>query len=187
MAKARSQSKTSDEAVQRATGFAWAHWFQVLDDFNVREKGHKAAAIHLHDVHRLSDWWSQGVVVRYEQERGLRVKHQKTDGFSVSGSRVIAAPLTDAYLAWTSTRHRKKWLPEELIIRKTNELKSLRILWPEGKTSVEVNFYAKGSDKSQVVVQHSKLANRKQAARFKEFWAASLDRLKEHLEKPKKR
>ncbi len=46
-----------------------------------------------------------------------------------------------------------------------------------GKTSVEVRFYGKGNSRSQVVVQHGKLANSTQAARMKAYWKSALERL----------
>ncbi|MSQ11875.1 MAG: hypothetical protein EXR48_04190 [Dehalococcoidia bacterium] len=36
------------------------------------EKGHKATARYLAEQHKLSGWWSQMVVVRYEWEQGRR-------------------------------------------------------------------------------------------------------------------
>ena len=40
---------------------------------------HKQIAEYLYEKHGLSGWWSQVVTVVYEQERGLREKHQKSD------------------------------------------------------------------------------------------------------------
>jgi hypothetical protein len=50
------------------------------------------------------------------------------------------------------------------------------------KTGLEVYFYPKGDDKSQVVVQHSKLPDAKVAAKMKTYWGKALDRLRQSLE-----
>ena len=43
----------SDAAVKKGTGQGWAHWFKVLDAFDVRAKGHAAAARFLKDSHQI--------------------------------------------------------------------------------------------------------------------------------------
>ena len=68
-------------------------------------------------------------------------------------------------------------------IRKATPNKSLRITWNDGKSSLEINFYSKDDDKSQVVVQHSKLPDAKSSAKMKAYWAKALDRLRASLEK----
>jgi hypothetical protein len=40
------------------------------------------------------------VTVGYEQVTGRRVKNQKTDGFEISVSKTIAAPVAVAFEAW---------------------------------------------------------------------------------------
>ena len=72
---------------------------------------------------------------------------------------------------------------KKLEVRKATPNKSLRITWDAGKSSLEVNFYSKGAGKSQVVVQHSRLAGAKAVQRSKTFWGARLAALKTYLEK----
>ena len=60
--------------------------------------------------------------------------------------------------------------------------RSMRVTWKDGKTSLEINFVKKTSEKSQVVVQHSKLPDAKTAAKMKTYWAGKLDRLRKALE-----
>ena len=50
------------------------------------------------------------------------------------------------------------------------------------KTSVEVLFYAKGLSKTQVAVQHSKLADTKEAERKKVYWEQQLVQLSKVFE-----
>jgi uncharacterized protein YndB with AHSA1/START domain len=123
------------------------------------------------------------VTVTYEQVHQLRDKHEKPDGYEISVSRTIAVPVTRLFNAWQNDKERNRWLTETgLVIRRATSPKSMRITWVDGKTSLEVGFYPKGQAKSQVSVQHSKLASAKAAAQMKTYWAGVLDRLKEILE-----
>jgi hypothetical protein len=71
-------SKISSEAVKTKTGKGWNEWFKILDKFNVGANGHRLAAKHLSDKHKLGPWWSQAVTIRYEWERGFpTVKNQR--------------------------------------------------------------------------------------------------------------
>ena len=66
--------KITDDAVRAKTDRVWQDWFNILDKFDLKEKGHTQAAKYLRDKHALSDWWAQAVTIRYEWERGLRGK-----------------------------------------------------------------------------------------------------------------
>lgn len=180
----------SDAAVERATGHGWAHWLKVLDRFDVKKRGHKAAAEHLHAAHGCSAWWSQMVTVGYEQARGLRAVHQKADGYSASASRTIAAPVKVVYAAWAENA-RAAWLGDaNVVVRRATANKSMRMAWTDAKSTVEVNFYDKtgksGSAKCQVAVQHDKLKNAAQVKKMKAYWGAALEGLREGLEAGKK-
>lgn len=173
-----------DAAVKAKTGKDWAAWFTVLDSAGAAKMSHKEIAGYLSQKQKCPPWWSQMVTVGYEQERGLRDKNQKPDGYSVSASKTLVVPVTRLYEAWTKDSLRERWLPETgLHIRKATPPKSLRISWGDGKTSVSVQFYAKGEEKSQVTVEHDKLSNQKDVARIKSLWGEALDRLKADLEK----
>jgi uncharacterized protein YndB with AHSA1/START domain len=181
-AKATRKSATiSDESVRAKTGKTWSQWFAILDEAGCAGMNHKEIVAILDQQHQVDGWWRQMVTVTYEQARGLRDKHQKPDGYSISGSRVINAPIAALFKAWNDTRTRRRWLDAELVIRRSTENKSLRITWADGKTNVTVNLYEKGAAKSQVAVQHEKLASASEAARMKAYWAEALDRLKKIL------
>ena len=77
---------------------------------------------------------------------------------------------------------RGTWLGEtDLEVRKATPNKSMRVTWKDKKTSLEINFYPKGTGKSQVVVQHSKLSTASAAAKMKSYWAKALDRLRDAI------
>lgn len=173
----------SSEAVQKATGKTWAEWTALLDALGGKDMTHQQIVAVLRERHGVGPWWQQMVTVGYEQARGKRVTHQRPDGFSINRSKTIAAPLADAFAAWTDKRQRRKWLADvDLTIRKANENKSLRITWSEGETRVDVQFHAKGKAKCQVTIEHARLGNAKQAEKMKAYWGERLDKLKGLLE-----
>ena len=181
--QARTAPRMSDAAVQAKTGKAWKEWFAVLDRAGAQKMNHTEIAAYLYEKQRCPGWWNQMVAVAYEQERGLREKYQKPSGYEINASKVVAVPVSTLYRAWQDKKARDRWLPKaDFTVRKAIRNKSMRITWLDGKTNVNVDFYAKGGEKSQVAVQHGKLANAKQAERMKAYWAERLERLKAILE-----
>ncbi len=187
MAKKRAAGKTagiSDAAVRNATGKTWAQWFEVLDAAGARAMKHRDIAALLQVDHAdLGGWWSQMVTVGYEQARGLRKKHQKPEGFSISGSKTVGVPVAELFRAWKDKRRRTRWLGSvDLRVRKSTPEKSMRLTWSDGRTNVNVNFYARGAGKSQVTLQHEKLPSASAAERLKKHWRERLCELKSVLE-----
>jgi Activator of Hsp90 ATPase homolog 1-like protein len=172
--------RMSDEAVQAKTGKTWKQWFAVLDKAGASQMTHQDIAKYLSEDQGVAPWWCQMVTVNYEQQTGRRQNHQRPDGFQISVSRTLTVPVAKAYRLFAVNKERDAWLGENgLQVRKATPNKSMRVTWKDGKTSLEINFYAKGNDKSQVVVQHSKLANASAAARMKTYWGQALDRLRD--------
>jgi hypothetical protein len=168
----------SDAAVRKATGKSWSAWFGILDEAGAKKKDHRGITAILDGRAGLSGWWCQMLTVGYEQARGLRQIHQKPDAYEISASKTVAAPLPALFRAWSDSRARKAWLRDpDFTVRKATANKSMRITWVDGKTSVSANFYAKGAGKSQVALQHGKLASPAAASRMKSYWAGQLERL----------
>lgn len=182
MPKEPFKPRMSDEAVESKTGKNWSRWFKHLDAAGAKKMTHQEIAAHLSDKHGVRPWWTQMVTVTYEQARRLREKHEKPEGYEISVSRTVEAPVAKAFKAWTDEKIRKKWLPADLTIRKATTNKTIRITWEDGKTSVAASFLPKDSKKCQVVAQHMKLPDAKAAAKMKEFWADALDALKGLIE-----
>ncbi|MBS1715283.1 MAG: SRPBCC domain-containing protein [Armatimonadetes bacterium] len=102
------------EAVMAATGRSIDHWRSVLATFDVAKNGHKAAASHLETEHGVDPWWSQQLTVQYEQETGLRLPGQRSDGsFAVNVSRTMAVGPEAAFEAWTSSDAWNAWFTTE--------------------------------------------------------------------------
>jgi uncharacterized protein YndB with AHSA1/START domain len=173
----------SDDAVKAKTGKTWPEWFKLLDGAGGKKMDHKQIVAVLHDQYGVGPWWQQMVTVEYERSRGLRAKHETTTGFAVSASRTLNAPAAQVFKAWKDARTRGRWLETPgLVIRKSTPDKSLRITWPDGTTSLDVELYPKGDGKTHVTIQHTKLADAAAVKREKAFWAEALGRLKAQLE-----
>jgi hypothetical protein len=90
------EEHTSDDAVVRATGRSSSEWFALLDTEGATEWAHARIARFLADDLGVPPWWAQGVAVRYEQARGMRLPGQKADGtFSADRSRRLAGDQGD--------------------------------------------------------------------------------------------
>jgi hypothetical protein len=61
--------------------------------------------------------------------------------------------------------------------RSRNLNRNLHLNWIDANTSIDVNFYHKGQDKRQVVVQHDKLSSLAESEKLKYYWKAKLERL----------
>jgi uncharacterized protein DUF4287 len=182
-AKPRTNKRSSDEAVKAATGRVWAEWFKILDKAGAKSLSHKEIWTVLKDEQKVGPWWAQMVAVEYERERGIRDMHQKCTGeYSASSSRTMNMPISKLYGAWVDDKLRKVWLAaDKLEISTKTENKSLRGAWDGNKSRLSVNFYAKGPQKTQIAVDHMKLADSKECERMKAYWSAALDRLQESL------
>ena len=143
---------------------------------------HKTIAGRVRDEFQISAWWAQTVTVAYERIRGLRDVGQRCDGsFQASKSKTVAAPIGKLYRAFSVARTRRRWLPDvELKVRKSTPQKSMRITWEDG-TAVDVHFTEKSSRKSQVAIQHRKLASKSDVEARKEYWGERLQALVEVL------
>src|SRR2546422_741641 len=176
--------RMSDEAVKAKTDKTWKQWFTILDKAGAKKMTHQEIVKHLSTQQGVGPWWQQMVTVTYEQQRGLRGKHERPDGYQVSVSRTVSAPLVELYKAFGNEKTRSQWLQADGLVERTATAnKSMRVTWNDHKTSLEINFYPKGEAKSQVVLQHSKLPDAKAAAKVKKYWGEALDRLRALLEK----
>lgn len=183
MAAENKKGGVSDEAVFARTGKHWEEWFQILDSINAASLPHKEIAEYINTAYNIDAWYSQTITVAYERERGLRKVHEKPGGFEINVSKTINIPNEALFKFWDSDEIHKKWLPKNsLTKRKSTENKSMRMGWNEDATLLSINFYPKGDNKSQVVVQHTKLKSQKDADNKKKFWGEKLNELKNILE-----
>ena len=156
----------------------------ILDKAGAKKMTHQEIVKYLNAKQGVGPWWQQMVTVTYERARGLRDVHQKPAGYEISVSRTINVPINRVYHSFADNKARKAWLAEDgLAVRKGTPNKSMLVTWNDVKTSLQISFISKTKDKSQVVVQHSKLPNAKAATTMKNYWGKALDRLRVSLEK----
>jgi uncharacterized protein DUF4287 len=187
MKSALANEKIGDEALVAKTGKTWQEWFQVLDAAGAAGMSHTEIATWLCDRYGAENGWHwQMVTAGYEQERGLRRKHETPDGFEVSVSRTIAASPEVLVEAWTDEAVRRTWLPEgELTITSARPGKSLRARWGEGRERIDVDVYPKG-ERTQITVQHRRLPDPEAAERSKSFWKERLERIRARTEEERR-
>jgi len=90
-------------------------------------------------------------------------------------------PVTTLFDSWRMPRRRKQWLGDApLAVRTAVAPKSMRLDWGNG-TVVTAWFTAKGPGKSSVVVSHTKLDDKAEADRLRQYWSERLDALGQTL------
>jgi Domain of unknown function (DUF4287) len=176
--------RTSNEAVERATGRGYEAWFDLLDTWGAAERKHGEIAAWLIDEHGVDGWWAQTVTVEFERARGLREPGGGRDGFfSASASKTVAVPVERLFAAFVDPGLRARWLPgAELRERTTQPCRSARFDWEDGATRLVVGFTAKGEAKSQVALEHERLPDAEASEKARAYWREHLVALKEMLE-----
>jgi uncharacterized protein YndB with AHSA1/START domain len=168
----------TDARVREKTGKNWAEWLGCLDRVGAKGMTHRQIVQHLQSREGCTEWWSQWIAVAYERQRGRREPCQRRDGFVAGASKTVPVPVARLYRAWSEPSARERWLPKaRLAVRKATANRSLRITWLADGSHVDVYFTAKGPGKSQVAIQHRKLADAARAGKAKAFWTGSLKRL----------
>lgn len=176
--KIHKSSEISDEAVKAKTGKFRKEWLSLLDSIEAYKMSHKDIARYLYEKYQISSWWSQMVTVMYEKEKGLRDKHERPDGYSISVSKVVPVPINILFNFWNDNNRLNQWLVQDNITVGSRHLnKNIHMTWIDGKTIVDVNFYDKGQNKSQVVVQHNKLSSLGESEKMKMYWKGRLELL----------
>jgi hypothetical protein len=176
--------RISNEAVKKGTGKNWKEWFSLLNKAGAKKMEHKAIAKLLHQKYGLSVWWSQMVTVQYEQDIKGRKKHEKPEGFQISKTTTLSSPVNIIYSTINSPLKRIEWLKDPAItITKSTKDKSIRGKWIDKKANIEFQFYPKDINKTQLVIQQSRIKTAKEADTIKIYWGKQLNNLKKYLEK----
>jgi hypothetical protein len=180
---AAADDRVSDAVIERASGRKWDEWFSILDGWGAQGRKHPEIARFLNEEHDVGGWWAQSITVGYERARGMRLKHQRSDGFSVSASKTVAVPVDVLFDAFVVDTEREKWLGENTMMLRTSQPgRSARFDWENGSTRVNVGFSQKGPAKSTVGVAHERLGNADEAETMKAMWKQRLAELKSFLE-----
>jgi hypothetical protein len=180
---ATQSDRPSDDRIKEATGRKWDAWFSVLDRWGARDRKHGETVGFLMDEHGVTGWWAQSITVWYERARGLRLKHQQADGFTVYVSRTISVPVDVLFDAFVNARSRRKWLTDgTMSLRTSPPGHTARFDWEDGSSRVSASFLAKGPAKASVAVAHERLPDADEAEMAKASWRSRLAALKSELE-----
>lgn len=179
----RGDRGNSEEAALARTGRTKTEWFAILDAWGGADKPHPDIARWLIDEHGVDPWWSQEVTVAYEMAIGRRKPGQRADGFSISASKTVGAPVERLYAAFADEGLRDRWLPAgSLRVRTATPHRTARFDWQDGATRLAVGFTAKGETRSSVAIDHERLPDADAAETMKTMWKARLLHLQRLLE-----
>jgi hypothetical protein len=170
----------ADDTVKAKTGKKWEEWFKMLDKAGARMMDHQEIAQLVDREFGLTPWWRQLLTVGYEQDRGIRQKHQRGTQYEVDRSRTVAGPVSAVWAAFHDPATLERWLPGVAFqVARSTPHKILHLDWPD-KTRAVVMFSEK-SGKTKVVISHERLKNFEDIERLQSFWSAALDRLQQAL------
>jgi hypothetical protein len=173
----------SDEKVTEATGQGWHAWLALLDRWGARARNHRQTVDFLINEQAVPGWWAQCITNGYERTRGLRLKHQQADGFTIYASRTVGAPLEALFQAFVDEPTRGRWLTDGTMrLRTAQPGKVARFDWDEGPTRLLVTFEGKGPAKATAHVAHERLPDADTAEVAKALWKKRLTALKSFLE-----
>jgi hypothetical protein len=171
------------DGVRSATGRGREEWFALLDADGAASRPYREIADRLVDDHGLSRWWAQKLTVEYQQARGRRAPGSRPDGTcTVTASKTIAVPAAELFDAFADRRVRRRWLPDvRLRSRGADPPTAIRFDVEDG-SRVRVGISAVAPRKSQVALEHARIADGRVADATKAAWRGRLGELKALLE-----
>ena len=172
---------TSDAAIRRATGKGWKTWVRLLDDWGAATRSHTEIARHVNGTFGVDGWWAQAVTVGYERARGMRSKHQRPDGYSVSVSKTVPADVHTLWRAFTDARTRNRWLERGTLTVRTSQPDRSARFDVAGGGIAAAGFTAKGPAKASVAIQFERLPDEAAVEATRAAWKERLATLAEHL------
>ena len=172
----------SDAAVLRATGKSWDEWLDVLDAWGAQQRNHTSIARYVNQEHGIDGWWAQSVTVGYERMRGMRSMNQKSDGFTVSASKTLAAPIDRVFAALVDEDLRNHWIePGAVTLRTSVVNKSARFTVVADGSLLMAYLTPKGDAKASLQLQHERLASADRVEPMRAHWKERLAALVELL------
>lgn len=134
-----------------------------------------AIAAHLQAEEGVDGWWAQSLTVGYERITGLRQRHQQPDGtFAVSASRTVTADAVELRRQLLDPAARARLFPGHTTdLRSRPTAKNVRLGLDPG--TAEIAIMAKADGRITVAVQHSRLPDAGDVARWRTFWSGWLD------------
>lgn len=183
----------SDEAVKKATGKNWSEWFKILDSADASKMPHKDIVLWIMDQglmksvglagHSFNEgWWTQSIVVGYEEKIGRRVWEQKLVGnFSVSVGKSLNGTPDEALKAWQKFVKGKKEFNKVKVegdfrISSTDKWRYWKVDLADG-SKLSLNIGPKGDKQSNLSVTLDKLEDKKEIEAWRKYWKEILAEL----------
>lgn len=195
----------TDAVTKERTGKTLKQWFALLDEFGGPEKGRRELVNHLYGEEMVDEWWATTIVVEYELAKGVTEKDGQPKGYSICSTKTITAPLDAVFSAFGDTRMLDRWLGpktraafqekgklenldgDRITFQRIRANKDLRFSWDHATrapgSQVEVLFADKGSGKTSITLNHTRIQKRRDADEMRVAWGSALDALKALLEK----
>jgi hypothetical protein len=178
----QAEPEVSDAALRKATGREWDDWFRILDDRGLEGFSHRDTAQWLNDVHGVDGWWAQSITVGYERARGLRQRHQRPEGFEVSVSKTLGAPVAVAWAAVADPVMRARWSGDLVLVERTlRPPRYARFEVAEDASRVLASIDAKGEARSVVTITHGRLTDAEAVEIRRAAWKRRLAALADEL------
>ena len=177
---------TSDDSIRERTGRGWEEWFDLLDEWGAADRPHRDIARWVADQLGVEPlvWNAQAITGSYERARGGRAIGEHPDGFRVSASKTVGAPVERLFDAFVDDDLRARWLPDsDLHERTATRPKSARFDWNGDGTRLHLTFAPKGDDRSTVSLSHERLADAEERERLKAYWKDRLGALQQEMER----
>lgn len=173
----------SDAVMVERTGRGWEEWFDALDAWGAADRPATEIRRWVAEEHGVGSWGSQAVAIGFTRARGLRAVGEGPDGFAITVSRTVTAPVERLFAAFADPPIRETWLPGATLRERTSTPpKSVRFDWNGGATRIHAFFEAKDETRSTLWVAHERIPDGEQAEALKAFWRERVNALKEMME-----
>jgi hypothetical protein len=109
---------------------------------------------------------------------------ERWDGFLVTSSKTVSAPVERLFNAFASDALRECWLlGTELRLRTANAPHTAHYDWPDGSTRIAIGFTELGEHESRVALAHERLRDAETAELMQAWWRDRMTALKLLLER----
>jgi hypothetical protein len=162
------RGRVSDEAVKKTTGKTWDEWFSILDTAGAKRMNHTEIAHLISTRHISNGWWAQMVAVEYERLHRKRKVTENKDGFMVTVHRTVSLPVKKLERAWETILKSKHVARQCLVRIPSTKRQMLRYKADVG--GVRVSFDARGSGKSRIAIESTKLPSKKFVEQHRLYW-----------------
>ncbi|XBH21846.1 hypothetical protein V5R04_01055 [Jonesiaceae bacterium BS-20] len=172
----------SAAAIAKATERTWAQWRKLLDANGAATLAHKPLAeLALAHIPKVGNpgWWAQSIAIAYEQETGVRVPGQLSDGtFAANASRTLTGTMDEVLARWQAHVGEPEALNGAPITQppETSSTEKWRY-WRctvNGFQRINVTINTKPGGKVTLAVQHPGLGSLEEREEWKTFWRTFL-------------